>query len=446
MKVSNLFTETFQNERVKYVFNIPVEKIWIFRSLYFKTLGAGNRMIKKKTKQRGVREVLLMGVFWRILFIEGVLLVYSLVYKWLTEDATSLDLFWYSIRITLLVIIIIAFMMVTLKKFLTQKIITPLEAIASANKKLQEEISGAELVELPENTPHEIETIVTSRSKMLKTILDVSEERLKYSKALNDELEKGKKIQKDFLPRYLPEVKNCDISSYFHSALQLSGDFYDVFELPENHIGFVVGDVSGKGVGSSLFMALTRSLLRIFSGSFNTGNDTCRLADISKGWVPEDALKTVFLTNEYIAKEHGEDGMFVTLFFGAVDPLTGKMFYVNAGHEPLFIIGKNGIKQSLTGTGPALGPIQGATYEIGTIQLEKGDILFSYTDGVTEARSETRGFYTRARLENIINKGFDGSAEAFLETLKTDLFAFIGNAPQSDDITMLAVKWQGVQL
>jgi sigma-B regulation protein RsbU (phosphoserine phosphatase) len=226
----------------------------------------------------------------------------------------------------------------------------------------------------------------------------------------------------------------------------LSGDFYDVFELPDNHIGFVVGDVSGKGVGSSLFMALTRSLLRIFSGSFNTGNDTCRLADISKGWVPEDALKTVFLTNEYIAKEHGEDGMFVTLFFGAVDPLTGKMFYVNAGHEPLFIIGENGIKQSLTGTGPALGPIQGATYEIGTIQLEKGDILFSYTDGVTEARSETRGFYTRARLENVLNKGFDGSAEAFLETLKTDLFAFIGNAPQSDDITMLAVKWQGVQL
>jgi len=401
-------------------------------------------MIKKKTKQRGVREVLLMGIFWRILFIEGVLLVYSLVYKWLTEDATSLDLFWYSIRITLLVIIIIAFMMVTLKKFLTQKIIAPLEAIASANKKLQEEISGAEFVELPENTPHEIETIITSRSKMLKTILDVSEERLKYSKALNDELEKGKKIQKDFLPHYLPEVENCDISSYFHSALQLSGDFYDVFELPDNHIGFVVGDVSGKGVGSSLFMALTRSLLRIFSGSFSTGNDTCRLADISKGWVPEDALKTVFLTNEYIAKEHGEDGMFVTLFFGVVNPLTGKMFYVNAGHEPLYIIGKNGIKKSLTGTGPALGPIQGASYKIGTIQLEKGDILFSYTDGVTEARSETRDFYTRARLENIINKGFDGSAVAFLETLKTDLFSFIGNSPQSDDITMLAVKWQGV--
>ncbi|MBW2590154.1 MAG: serine/threonine-protein phosphatase, partial [Deltaproteobacteria bacterium] len=96
---------------------------------------------------------------------------------------------------------------------------------------------------------------------------------------------------------------------------------------------------------------------------------------------------------------------------------------------------------SLKTTGPALGPIQEATYEIETIQLEAGDILFAYTDGVTEARSETRDFYTRARLVNIIDKGCDVSAEAFLETIKTDLFSFIGNAPQSDDITMLAVKW-----
>jgi len=263
----------------------------------------------------------------------------------------------------------------------------------------------------------------------------------KYSKALNDELEKGKKIQKDFLPRYLPKAKNCDISSYFHSALQLSGDFYDMFELPDNHIGFVVGDVSDKGVGSALFMALIRSLLRIFSGSFNAGNGLDNFAKISEGFLPKDALKAVFLTNKYIAKEHCEEGMFVTLFFGIIDPLTGKVFYINGGHEPGLVIGKKGIKQSLKTTGPALGPIKEATYEIETLQLEAGDILFAYTDGVTEARSETRDFYTRARLVNIIDKGCDVSAEAFLETIKTDLFAFIGNAPQSDDITMLAVKW-----
>ncbi len=387
-----------------------------------------------------------MGVFWRILFIEAVLLVYSLIYKWLTEDATSLDLFWYSVRITLLVIIIIVFMMVTLKKFLNQKIITPLEAIAASNIELQKDFTSAKSVKLPDNLPHEIDTIITSRAKMLKTILDVSEERLELATALNDELERGKKIQKDFLPRSLPTVINCDLSSYFHSALQLSGDFYDAFQLPFNHIGFVIGDVCGKGVGSALFMALTRSLLRIFSGYFDTGNDNiCTLEDPGKIWTPEGALNTVSLTNEYIEKEHGDEGMFITLFFGILDPLTGKMFYINAGHEALMIIDKNGIKQFLEGTGPALGLIQGAAFKRKTIQLEKNDILFSYTDGVTEAESETDAFYTRDRLKNNFKNGFNGSSEAFLETIKTDLFAFTKNAPQSDDITMLAIKWKGLQ-
>lgn len=398
--------------------------------------------MENNTVQKGVRQILLRGIFWRILFIEGVLLVYSLGYKWYTEDTTPLDLFWYSGRIILLVTIIIVFMMVTLKKFLTQKIITPLESIASANEECQKDLLSCDgSIEFSDNLPHEFETIRTSRAKMLQTILDVSEERLRYSTALNDELEKGKKIQKDFLPHYLPKTNNCEISSYFCSALQMSGDFYDVFELPSNHIGFVIGDVSDKGVGSALFMALTRSLLRVFSGYFNIGDDSSTFEDINKVWTPEDALKAICLTNEYIAKEHGEDGMFVTLFFGIIDPLTGKMFYVNGGHEPLFIIGKNSIKQRLTGTGPALGPIKGASYEIKFIQLETGDLLFSYTDGVTEALSESGEFYSRARLENLMNKGFDDSPDTFLEIIKTNLFAFTGDAPQSDDITMLALKW-----
>ncbi|NOX35341.1 MAG: serine/threonine-protein phosphatase [Deltaproteobacteria bacterium] len=396
---------------------------------------------KKKIKQKSVRQVLLMGVFWRILFIEAVLLVYSLGYRWLTQDATSLELFWYSIRITMLVIIIIAFMMVTLKKFLAKKIIAPLEAIASANKKMQEDVSIAGHIELEEDPPYEIETILSSRLKMLKTIFDISEERLKYSRALDDELEKGKKIQKDFLPRYLPEIKNCNISSYFCSALQLSGDFYDMFELPGNLAGFVIGDVSGKGVGSALFMALVRSLLRIFSGAFSTEHCPGSSADVKEDVIPEHALKAVSLTNEYIAREHCEEGMFVTLFFGVIDTLTGRVFYINGGHEPVMVIGKNGIKDTLKTGGPALGPIQGAAYKIGTTRLETGDILFGYTDGVTEARSETKDFYTRARLENLINKGFDGPVDLFIEMIKKDLFAFTANAPQSDDITMLALMW-----
>ncbi len=129
-------------------------------------------------KNKGVREILLAGVFWRILFIEAVLLVFSVLARWYTTDATPIDLFWYSIRIIILVAIIILFMMVTLQKFLARRIITPLEAIDCANKKTQNDIANLEEVILPEDSPHEISSIVKSRTKMLKTIFDVSEERL----------------------------------------------------------------------------------------------------------------------------------------------------------------------------------------------------------------------------------------------------------------------------
>ncbi len=260
-------------------------------------------------------------------------------------------------------------------------------------------------------------------------------------KSLNRDLEKGKHIQKDFLPKHMPVVKNCEIESYFQSALQLSGDFYDVFELPDNQIAFIIGDVSDKGVGSALFMTLIRSFLRVFSGSFDSENGLNECIGSNETIMQKRALKSVSLVNEYIAKEHCDEGMFVTLFFAIIDPTSGKIYYINGGHEPALVVGKNGIKKYLRTTGPALGPIGEAKYNIKSFQLETGDILFSYTDGVTEALSETNEFYKRFRLENIINRGISGSTKAFLGSVKTDLFNFVGDASQSDDITMLAVKW-----
>ncbi|MFH2058242.1 MAG: GAF domain-containing SpoIIE family protein phosphatase [Pseudomonadota bacterium] len=265
----------------------------------------------------------------------------------------------------------------------------------------------------------------------------------KYSNALRSELDQGRKIQEDFLPCHLPEIKNCEASSHFIPALKLSGDFFDLFELPQDHIGFAIGDVSGKGVGSALFMALTRSLLRIFSGSFIP---TSQIAPLASPFSPKNALNAVALINEYIAKEHCDDGIFVTLFFCVIHPSTGKMVYINGGHEPVLVIGKDGVKQSLDATGPALGPVQDASYEIKKVQMTKGELLFGFTDGVTDARSETKGFYSRNRLIKTINagcrKGYTHSAHSFIESVKQDLVNFTGNAPQSDDITMLAIKWQ----
>lgn len=269
-----------------------------------------------------------------------------------------------------------------------------------------------------------------------------------YSQALKSELEKGRKIQRDFLPTVLPALAHCDIAFYFHPAKQLSGDFYDVFQLPGKCVGLVVADVSDKGVGSALFMALLRSLIRIFSGhskkhyspESHSGEISEVLEESSVDTNPTAALNAVFLSNEYITHEHGDEGMFATLFFGIFDPSSGVLTYVNGGHEPLLIVGDSGIKDWLKPTGPALGIMPGINYKIGKVQLNKGDILFGFTDGVTEARSPMDELYTRTRLEKSIESYKLTTSADFLEDVKSNLFAFIQQAPQSDDITMLAVR------
>ena len=273
-----------------------------------------------------------------------------------------------------------------------------------------------------------------------------------YSRALDLELEKGRKIQKDFLPHQIPHVPNCEIATYFHPALQLSGDFYDVFILPDHRVGLVIADVSGKGVGSALFMALLRSLVRVFSGyarlQYSLESRSREKPAFLKGLAnlsyaeESSALNAVSLTNEYIAHEHGDEGMFATLFFGIIDPLTGSLSYVNGGHEPLIILSTDGIKNRLQPTGPAVGMMPGSRYKIEKVQLESGDILFGYTDGVTEARSPQDELYTRRRFEESVVRYDVSTAAESIENVKSNLFKFIQNAPQADDITMLAIRYQ----
>lgn len=290
------------------------------------------------------------------------------------------------------------------------------------------------------------------REKMWRENFIQNEKITLYSQALKSDLEKGRKIQRDFLPSRIPRIQNCDISSYFRPALQLSGDFYDVFTLPGNQVCLVIADVSDKGVGSALFMALLRSLIRVFSGhsqmqisAYNEcdGNAaSLKHLNVNSNSGAQKPLEAVSLTNEYIAHEHGDEGMFATLFFGIIDSSTGLLSYINGGHEPLFIVCADGIKKMLKPTGPAVGVMPGITYEIGKIQLSHGDILFGYTDGVTEARSPSDELYTRKRLEESVVNSIRATATDFSENVKSDLFKFIEHAPQSDDITMLAVRWE----
>ncbi len=263
-----------------------------------------------------------------------------------------------------------------------------------------------------------------------------------YSKALDAEMEKGKKIQRDFLPDQIPRIQGWEIAAYFQPARQVSGDFYDMFLLPDNLLGLVIADVCDKGVGSALFMALFRSLIRVFSGQISLEGvsvaSACETDSESFCDHQHLALRAVSLTNDYIAMVHGDEGMFATLFFGVVDPQSGKMGYVNGGHEPIIVVNSVGMKDMLKATGPALGIMPESKYLAKLIQIEPGDTLIGYTDGVTEALSPNKELYTKKRFFSILENPAP-TASKLIEQIKSDLFAYIDDAPQSDDITMFAV-------
>ena len=273
-----------------------------------------------------------------------------------------------------------------------------------------------------------------------------------YSLALDREFEKCRRIQQDFLPKQLPQLPKWEFEAFFFPANRASGDFYDVFMLPGGYAGFVIGDVCDKGVGSALFMALFRSLIRIFSGQARLRRSPVDQRSKMVGGPAKarsvrkysqiDALRTVALTNDYIAQEHNEMCMFATLFFGVLDPDSGKLAYINGGHEAALVLDQNGIKESLLKTGPAVGVFPEAKYSYKQIQLKPGDILFAYTDGVTDARSPDHASFTKERLFSLLSRPASTAID-LLEMIGTPLFAHIGMAPQEDDITMLALQRHG---
>jgi sigma-B regulation protein RsbU (phosphoserine phosphatase) len=267
-----------------------------------------------------------------------------------------------------------------------------------------------------------------------------------YSKALDEELEKGRKIQKDFLPSEIPKISDWQIEACFFPAIQVAGDFYDVFKLPGKYLGLVIADVCDKGVGSSLYMALLRSLIRIFSGQtalsgLKIGREESTLTKKRK---PKDSdqirpLQAIALTNHYLMQNHEKMGMFATIFFGVLNPATGSLAYINAGHLPPIIVGNDGIKKVLDATGPFVGLMPNIKFRISHAQIDPDEIFIGYTDGVTEATSADLEIFTKKRLEKIVTE-CNKSAADMISHIRAKLSEFTGNVPQSDDITILAVR------
>jgi adenylate cyclase len=173
-----------------------------------------------------------MGVFWRILFIEAVLLVYSLGYRWLAEGAGPMELFWYAIRIMVLVGIIVVFMVVSLKRFLTQKIIDPLEQITHANRQIGNDFSKADTIDLPADTPDEIKAIVSTRTNMLERIIRVSDQRLRLVKFIKDTF--GRYLSKKVVEEILSSPKGRQIGGTRKTVTVLMTDLRGFTSLSES--------------------------------------------------------------------------------------------------------------------------------------------------------------------------------------------------------------------
>jgi len=184
-----------------------------------------------KNEKNSVRAVVLMGVFWRILIIEGILLVGTLIYAALTEDKGSVELFWYALRIISLVAIIVLFMMVTLKRFLEKRIISPLESIAEANKRFQNDDSSPNDVNLPEGAPKEINGIVLSRRQMLDTILKISEERLHLVKFIRNTF--GRYLSKRVVDEILESPNGQEIGGHRKTVTVVMSDLRGFTSLSE---------------------------------------------------------------------------------------------------------------------------------------------------------------------------------------------------------------------
>jgi serine phosphatase RsbU (regulator of sigma subunit) len=325
--------------------------------------------------------------------------------------------------------------------YFARKIARPIENLSE----ISAEVAKGDLNHLaPVTSPDEIGELSTNFNKMVEGLRE-----WENVKKIEFELEKGREIQREFLPSQIPNLPDWEIATCFYPAGQVSGDFYDVFMLPDGNLGLVIADVCDKGVGSALYMALFRSLIRVFAEQafYCTGpgltqiesstHDTETISSPAYDRVAR--LEAVASTNNYIAKLHGRECMYATLFFGVLNPSTGILSYVNGGHEPLYVVNAGIIKERLKPTGPAVGLMPDITFQSQEIQLEPGDLLVGYTDGVTEARSPQDEIYTRDRLQSLLTQPLKSAAET-LERIKTNLFAFIDIAPRSDDVTMLAVQ------
>jgi serine phosphatase RsbU (regulator of sigma subunit) len=246
------------------------------------------------------------------------------------------------------------------------------------------------------------------------------------NRRMERELKLAAEVQAGFMPRALPKLPGWDMSVVLNPARETSGDFYDVYHLPDGRLGLVVADVVDKGVGAALFMALSWSLLRTRAAEYPGQPD--RVFEAVNRCIQHDTSVL----------------QFVTVFYGILEPATGDLLYCNAGHCPgyLFRAGEGQQVEELSPSGAALGLLDGMSWGRESVRLAAGDLLVLYTDGVTEAHDERDELFGDKRLVASVRACLDVAnpqeitAQQVQDAILGDVLRFAGSAPQSDDIAL----------
>ena len=251
---------------------------------------------------------------------------------------------------------------------------------------------------------------------------------------LEQELQAARDLQMSMLPQVFPlPARQCpvDVWGLVHPAQEVGGDLYDFFTTEDGSLCFFVGDVSGKGMPAALFMARTKSLIRIATELMREREGAAAS--------PADIIGRV---NRELC-QNNNDMMFVTLFFGMLSPETGEVLYCNAGHNPPYHV-NGGKPQAIEDAhGLTLGIRPQATYQTGKLVLAPGETLYLYSDGVTEAHDPGDNLFCEYRLEAVLCTHAGRSSRELVGGVIEALKGFVGTAPPSDDITMLALRWVG---
>lgn len=334
-----------------------------------------------------------------------------------SEMFKDVNKFYFAMLVIMLLLglIIPALLYYSLKRY----IVNPIDKLTDIAHK----VSKGQDVEIKLEKPEEFAQLASTFDKMTKDIKLITKEKVK----INSELSIAKTIQASSLPNVFPPFPDrpeFDIYASMEPAKEVGGDFYDFYLIDKDNLMFLVADVSGKGIPAALFMMTVKTLINNMS---------------QMGYTPKQLIESI---NKKIC-ESNKSGLFVTLLAGIVNIKTGATSLINCGHNPPLIKRQDGEYQYIRlRPNIVLGLFEDSQYHIYETTLNSGDIIFTYTDGITESTNLQEEMYGEERLQACLNENrYDNDVKDIVNNVKTDIKNYVGSAPQSDDVTMLVFKY-----